>query len=245
MLRRIVDVVARTEQAKKELKEDLRQTRHHIEYGWRERPSKEITNTLLLHVVGKTILEIHNALSGPDVEWRWPVAISKAALDFALTVPGMRLSVCGDTIYTPGLTTGECEAPTKPRTIAQGKQTEADLDESGLAELHKARERERISFCMRKKDFAPLSLGVACAMGPLLLKADYRPADKPRVRSFDEPGYSVEIVYRLSVRRKMMTEDLWGEEEEVKVTHAGLVDGLEAAAKAADKRPASGGCVIQ
>ena len=190
-----------------------------------------------IHVVGREILEERSALSGPDVAWRWPGEIKAAALDFALTVPGMRLSVCGDTLVcTPGTCEERLSMRLSPKTMAKGG-VWAPLDERGLGELHAA--RARISFCMREKDAAPLSLGVACAMTPLLAKDDYRPSKKPEVASVDG-----EIFYRLSKSSK-----------NTRKTHAPLVDGLEAAARSKrgqeqallspiNPKPAAGGCVL-
>ena len=100
---------------------------------------------------------------------------------------------------------------------------------------------------MREKDVAPLSLGIACAMTPLLAKDDYlrvlakddyRPSKKPEVASLDG-----EIFYRLSKSSTME-----GEGKKTRATHARLVDGLEAAARAllnpTNPKPASGGCVV-
>ena len=247
VLRRIVNLVARTEQDKS----DLAETRSHIRHGWEEASThgwdeaspEGSMNTLLLHVVGKGILGMRNTLSGPDVAWRWPIAITAAALDFALTVPGMRLSVCGDTLVcTPGTCEERLSMRLSPKTMAKGG-VWAPLDETGLGELHAA--RARISLCMREKDVAPLSLGVACAMTPLLAKDDYRPSKKPEVASVDG-----EIFYRLSNRTM-----LEGEGKNTRKTHAPLVDGLEAAARSKrgqeqaplspiNQKPAAGGCVL-
>ena len=237
VLRRIVNLVARTEQDKS----DLAETREHIQHGWEEAYSHPweaagSMNTLLLHVVGEGILGMRTTLSGPDVAWRWPIAITAAALDFALTVPGMRLSVCGDTLVcTPGTCEERLSMRQSPKTMAKGG-VWAPLDEKGIRELHAA--RARVSFCMREKDVAPLSLGIACAMTPLLAKDDYRPSKKPEVASVDG-----EIFYRLSKSSTME-----GEGKKTRATHARLVDGLEAAARAllnpTNPKPASGGCVV-
>lgn len=205
VLLRIADVLARnvgrTEQMTEEqFWRDLRNTREHVQWRWEKLP-RGITSTLLLHVVGREILEKRAALSGPDVAWRWPGEIKAAALDFALTVPGMRLSVCGDTLVC---TPGTCDEPRKPKTMVKGGGW-VDLDARGLEELRRA--CARISLCMREKDFAALSLGVACAMRPLL-KGNYQPAKEPEAH-FDLD----DVVYTGS-----------------RGGHVVLVDGLEAAA---------------
>lgn len=217
-LLRIADFLARTvdrtakDKTEEQFWRDLRETREHVQWRWEALP-RGSPSTLLLHVVGREILEKRSALSGPDVAWRWPGEIKAAALDFALAVPGMRLSVCGDTLVC---TPGTCDERKKPKTMVKGGSW-VDLDASGLEELHRA--CARISLCMRHKDFAALSLGVACAMRPLL-KGNYRPAREPEV-SFDLD----DVVYTLSGST-------------ARVRHALLVDGLEAAAES--KRAAEG-----
>jgi hypothetical protein len=237
-LRLIFEQVVRTE----EDKDDLAETRRHIQHGWREAIPVGRPNELLARVVGNDILKERTKLLPPEgVEWRWPIAITAAALDFALTVPGMRLSVCGDTLVH---VQGTCEDP-QPRAKARGGEW-APLDERGRGELHDA--RARVSLCMRHKDFAELAIGLACAMTPLL-KRDYRPSPEPTVT--DVEG---ELRYTLSQRSGLTWED--ENDKRRRITTAALVDGLEEAAKskraAEEKRRSArpeakregGGCAI-
>jgi hypothetical protein len=235
-LRLIVEKVVITDQDK----DDLSTTRRHIQHGWREVLPEGITNKLLPRVVGDAILKERNRLrSDARVEWRWPIAISAEALDFALTVPEMRLSVCGDTLVH---VRGTCEEP-KPHAKVEGGDW-APLDAAGLWELHDA--RERVSFCMSKEHYPSLARGVACAMTPLL-KANYRPSTETKVVSKDG-----EIRYTLSSKSNVWRYDPY-KDKDVLAARAPLIEGLEEAAKskrkaagkrARDENKTGAGCVI-
>ena len=235
-LRLIVETVVITDQDK----DDLSATRRHIQHGWREVLPEGITNKLLPHVVGDAILKERNRLrSDARVEWRWPIAITAEALDVALTVPEMRLSVCGDTLVH---VKGTCEEP-KPHAKVEGGDW-APLDAAGLWELHDA--RERVSFCMSKEHYPSLARGVACAMTPLL-KANYRPSTETKVGSKDG-----EIRYTLSSKSNVWRYDPY-KDKNVRAALAPLIEGLEEAAKskrkaagkkARDENKTGAGCVI-